>query len=107
MSSTTAAAVIAIEDEQLLTLAQTGIARELSVGGRRVLGQDVASSGRDDPAPTRTRQYEQGAGSPGVHKPLASNPPSGLTCWAPSLTISTASVPLVTAALLGLPRMID
>jgi hypothetical protein len=66
MSSTTAAAVVAIEDEQLLTLAQTGIARQLSVGGRRVLGQDVASSGRDDPAPTRTRQYEQGAGSPGV-----------------------------------------
>jgi len=66
MSSTAAAAVVAIEDEQLLTLAQTGIARELSFGGRRVLGQDVASSGRDDPAAARTRQYAQGAGSPGV-----------------------------------------
>jgi len=58
--------VVAIEDEQLLTLAQTGIARELSVGGRCVLGQDVTSRGRDDPAPTRTRRYEQGTGSPGV-----------------------------------------
>jgi hypothetical protein len=58
--------VVAIEDEQLLTLAQTGIARELSLGGRRVLGQDLASSGRDDPAPARTRQYAQGGGSPGV-----------------------------------------
>ena len=66
MSSTAAAAVVAIEDEQLITIAQTGIARELSLGGRRVLGQDVASSGRDDPAPARTRQYAQGAGSPGV-----------------------------------------
>lgn len=66
MSSTTAAAVVAIEEEQLLTLAQTGIARELSLGGRRVLGQDVASFGRDDPTPARTRQYAQGAGSPGV-----------------------------------------
>ena len=56
--------MVAIEDEQLLTLAQTGIARKLSLGGRGVLGQNLASSGRDDPAPARTRQYVQGGGSP-------------------------------------------
>lgn len=66
MSSTATAAVIAIEDEQLLTLAQTGIARALSLGGRRVLRQDVAPPGRDDPAPAWTRHYAQGAGSSGV-----------------------------------------
>jgi hypothetical protein len=66
MSNTPAAAMVAIEDKQLLALAQTGKARELSFGGRRVLGQDVAASGRDDPASARTRQHAQGRASCGV-----------------------------------------
>jgi hypothetical protein len=53
------AAVIAIKDEQLFTLAQTVKGRDLRVGRGGVLGQDVASVGRDDPASARPRQHAQ------------------------------------------------
>jgi hypothetical protein len=57
------AAVVAIKDEQLFTLAQTGHRRDLRLGRGGVLGQDVASPGRDDPAPARPRQHAQAARS--------------------------------------------
>jgi hypothetical protein len=55
------AAVVAIKDEQLFTLAQTGHGRDLRLGRGGVLGQDVASPGRDDPAPARPRQHAAGS----------------------------------------------
>jgi hypothetical protein len=57
------AAVVAIKDEQLFTLAQTGHGRDLRLGRGGVLGQDVASPGRDDPAPARPGQHAQAARS--------------------------------------------
>ena len=51
------AAVVAIEDELLFTVAQTGHGRDLGLGRGGVLGQDVASPGRDDPASARPRQH--------------------------------------------------
>lgn len=44
------AAVVAIKDEQLLALAQTGQGRELGLIRGRVLGQDVILLRRNDPA---------------------------------------------------------
>jgi hypothetical protein len=45
------AAVVAIEDEQLLALAQTCQCRDLRLVRGGVLGEDVALLGRADPAP--------------------------------------------------------
>jgi hypothetical protein len=52
-------AVVAVKDEQLLTLAQTAKGRDLRVGRGGVLGQDAASLIRDDPASTRPRHHAQ------------------------------------------------
>lgn len=44
------AAVVAIKDEQLFTLVQTGEGCDLRLGRGGVLGQDVVLLGRDDRA---------------------------------------------------------
>lgn len=53
------AAVIAVKDEQLFTLAKTVKGCDLRVGRGGVLGQDVASLGRNDPASARPGQHAQ------------------------------------------------
>lgn len=53
------ATMVPSEDEQLFTLPQTGKARDLRPGCGGVLGKDVASLGRDDPASARLRHDAQ------------------------------------------------
>jgi hypothetical protein len=55
--------VIAVIDDHLLTLAQTGYGRYFRLGGRGVLGQGVVVLGRDDPASTRPWNDAQATGS--------------------------------------------
>jgi hypothetical protein len=51
------AAVVAVKDEQLVTLAQTFEGRDLRVGRGGVLGHHVASLGGDDPASAGPRLH--------------------------------------------------
>ena len=55
------AAVIAVVDDQLFALAQTGQGRQLSLGGGDVLGHDAVLLAYDDPVPARPWHNPQAA----------------------------------------------
>ena len=55
------AAVVAVKDEQGVVRAQAVKGRDLRVDRGGVLGQHVASLGRDDPASAGPRQHAQGS----------------------------------------------
>ena len=57
------AAVIAVVDDQLIALAQTGQGRQLSLGGGDVLGHDAVLLAYDDPVPAGTGPIEATSGT--------------------------------------------